>query len=266
MFSSKIDYLSRGKDSLVSNFKYYKSPTEKIDIVNKCIKNKDFNKEVRRLKNIDHPHLERIFVIWTYGNATYLFCEKLYKTFSRISAIKDTTHELSLIIQLKEGLKYLHSRFRVAHCDIKENNIMIDETEQRVKIIDFNNCMPERVFGTFELGIVLSKKHKDLFIEPKKWSYNVDYWALGCTIFKIKHKTDIIDEFLKINNLTYNQVEDLKKICKTHFNLYNFYLNKISQFKLTEQLIYCCLRYESIVSFEKCLKNFVEFHNIDYSL
>lgn len=104
-------------------------------------------------------------------------------------------HKLSLqqrkmiMIQLLEGLEYLHS-FNILHGDIKPTNILvyIDESskkkELRFKYADFNLSM---------LHCSDSKLNKKLYtvtfrapeIENKKVSLKSDVWALGCTFFEI---------------------------------------------------------------------------------
>lgn len=266
MFSNP-KYLNRGKDSTVQELKYSneKTPT-KVSIVCKAMASKNFNKEVLALLDCRHPHLENIFYIWLRPGQTLLFCEKLDKTLNNIE-IKNPLQELNIVEQVLCGLKYLHTKYELAHCDLKENNIMIDHQEKHVKIIDFNNCMPAKSFGTFELGIVLAKKHKDLLKNPSDWDWRVDFWALGCTIFQVKYKRDIIDDFLNMHKIDYNTLDqNYQKLKTKYLLLYNFYLKKLKEFEVTEQIIYACLMSYNAVNLENYLSRYRNFHNLDPQL
>ena len=229
------------------------------------MKKENFNAEVKKLVGCAHPNLEHIFHIWHASNLSQvvLFCEKLNKTLNMVE-ITTPEQELSIVEQVLSGLEYLHCDLRLAHCDIKENNIMVD-FYNRIKIIDFNNCMPEESFGTFELGIVLAKKHKDLLINPKNWDWKVDFWALGCTLFQVKNKIDIIDEFLKSTRIDYSTLDTNRhdaKLQRIRVCLYNFYLQKIKEFKINNQLVYSCLKSSSCAKLRSYLKQYRDFHQL----
>lgn len=141
---------------------------------------------------------------------------------------------------------------------------MVDKAG-RVKIIDFNNCMPKESFRKVELGIVLAKKHMDLLIDPKDWDWKVDFWALGCTIYHIKHKKDIIDDFLTHDKITYAELDtctDNAKLRSARIRLHNFYLRKLKIFKQTEQIVYACLRSTVCAKLAKYLDRYRSFHDI----
>ena len=258
-------YLSRGKDSTVQQLSF-KKDGKKISIVCKSMRAENFNSEVNKLVGHNHPQLEKILHIWHYnlGNVVVLFCEQIEKTLNKVK-IESFEHELSIAQQVLSGLEYLHLNLELAHCDLKENNIMADAEGKRVKIIDFNNCMPKKAFGRFELGVVLAKKHMDLLVNPKNWDWKVDFWALGCTIFQVKHKADILDEFLKQSNVDYATLDNSKyndQHQKTRICLYNFYLRKIKQFKQTEQIVYACLKSSSCSMLAQYFERIRDFHQL----
>lgn len=159
MFATHTKYISKGRDSVVREVIFKTKQGKNIPLVCKSMRAEDFNKEVSRLVGHDNPNLEKIIHIWLTRPNTLLFCERLDKTLSK-AIIRDITHELDLAMQILNGLKFLHEKMRLAHCDLKENNIMIDNTDTLVKIIDFNNCVFEPQFGKFELGLHLQKNIK----------------------------------------------------------------------------------------------------------
>ena len=104
--------------------------------------------------------MEKIYYILFSKTNVVIFCEKLDKTFNK-AKIKSSAQELQFVIQIFNGIEYLHETMGLAHCDIKENNIMINNEETHVKLIDFNNCVHKTQFKSFELGVTLAKKHKE---------------------------------------------------------------------------------------------------------
>ena len=89
----------------------------------------------------------------------------------------------SFILDLAEGIKYLHSN-NIIHRDLKPDNIFIDKSN-RLKIGDFgisiklnNTRYADTKTGTF---IYMAPE----IIKGEKYNNKVDIWALGCIIYEL---------------------------------------------------------------------------------
>jgi len=85
--------------------------------------------------------------------------------------------------QILEGISYLHNDLGVAHCDIKSENILVND-QNEIKIIDFatvQNCdaRTKAVLGTPSHWS--PEQCMGYFWTPKK----VDVWCLGLLLFEI---------------------------------------------------------------------------------
>ena len=105
-----------------------------------------------------------------------------------------------ILVDILGLLKILHGE-NITHCDLKPNNILIDDRSQMVSIIDFSHSIigndmryvaPHSCYHAPEL---LRKK----IIDPRK----IDVWSLGCIIYelltdKILFDIDTEKEFLRM--------------------------------------------------------------------
>ena len=120
------------------------------------------------------------------------------------------------------------------HRDIKQQNIIIDKTTKRLKIIDWGLAeffLPETQYNVK----VASRYYKapELLLDYKYYDYSIDIWSLGCIMAGIIFKQepfflgkDNFDQLLKIVKIlgTDDMFEYIKK--------YNIVLNSHAQEQL----------------------------------
>ncbi len=203
---------------------------KEIPIVVKNCAKKALNPLYKRFINLRHPNLERIYAVLEpkLDRECNFIAERLERTLLKYDRRHDKSLQL-VALDIVNGLEYMHGTLRVAHCDLKENNVMFDKSGT-VKIIDFNNCMPEERFGTFALGVVLFKKPPYLFMDPRDWSYNVDMWALGAIVFALQYDQEILDRFLTANSLASLSTSTLEKVYpRDIFNFYTLWTENMSK-------------------------------------
>ena len=106
--------------------------------------NQILNREVRVLKQLNHPNIIKLLECFGDVNYTYLIFEyipyDLITYYKKINIeqkrnLNDT--EITFIFyQICQALAYMHSK-NLIHRDIKPENILIDPKNLHVKIIDF---------------------------------------------------------------------------------------------------------------------------------
>lgn len=111
--------------------------------------------------------------------------KQLYKRKSNL----DIKHYsiLHIAFQLINGLHYLH-KYGIIHRDIKASNILITKKNQNVKIIDFglSRVMSLHEYSNDPYGSLCFKAPE--LILQKPYSFQVDIWALGITLYYLLYK------------------------------------------------------------------------------
>jgi serine/threonine protein kinase len=100
-------------------------------------------REIKYLRTMDHPNVLRYIGLTSKGDAWLFMVTELMlggnlhhligkssrvgiRLFSKKRATPNWCHISSLILQLAEGLSFLH-RFSMVHCDIKPTNLLLSE-------------------------------------------------------------------------------------------------------------------------------------------
>lgn len=149
------------------------------------------SKEINILKELDHPHIIKVFEFYTNKHNFYIITELCTggELFDKIIEVKhfSEVEASNIILQILRAVNYLHSN-GVIHRDLKPENIMIESNEERnkeffnIKLIDFGtsdilkrNKMLKKQIGT------------SFYIAPDvlKNSYNekCDLWSCGVILF-----------------------------------------------------------------------------------
>ncbi|KAL5543966.1 hypothetical protein UlMin_007750 [Ulmus minor] len=113
----------------------------------------------------------------------------------------------SLMLQLLEGVKYLHDNW-VLHRDLKTSNLLINK-DGVLKICDFGMS---RQYGSplkpyTSLVVTLWYRAPELLLGSKKYSTAIDLWSVGCImaelvakepLFRGKTELDQLDKIFRI--------------------------------------------------------------------
>jgi len=104
-----------------------------------------------------------------------------------------------------DGIAYCHSH-RILHRDLKPQNLLIDRTNERLKLADFGLA---RAFGipvrqyTHEV-ITLWYRAPEILLGSKHYSTPVDLWSIGCIFAEMVNQKPLfpgeseIDQLFKI--------------------------------------------------------------------
>lgn len=87
--------------------------------------------------------------------------------------------------QMLEGLKYMHHN-DIIHRDIKSNNIVYDENEDRFKIIDFGSSVTyasTKKYLELSMANTITYRPPEIFLESTHYNYKIDIWSIGCVFY-----------------------------------------------------------------------------------
>ena len=180
--------------------------------------------EVCILRSIKHKNIIKLYDIFEVENnkeeKMKVFIEEYCSQGCMFDYIinerfKDENEKKKMIIDFIEAISYLHEK-RIAHCDIKVDNILIDNNNN-IKICDFG------------LSKNFNKKHNEIhcgslaYASPEiRTKGNVDFfksdiWSVGITLYAIetkqlpyKNKHDVLNCTLNIEM----ENEELKRVIK----------------------------------------------------
>ena len=147
-------------------------------------------REIALLKELQHPNIVRMFdVEHTEKKMTLVFeylDQDLKKHLDQVQGGLDSAKTASFLCQLCRGIEACHSA-KVLHRDLKPQNLLINR-EGELKLADFGLArafgIPVRSF-THEV-VTLWYRAPDVLMGNKRYSTQVDIWALGC-IFAEMH-------------------------------------------------------------------------------
>jgi cyclin-dependent kinase len=147
-------------------------------------------REIALLKELQHPNIVRLFdVEHTEKKLTLVFeylDQDLKKHLDQVQGGLESAKTASFLFQLCRGIEACHSA-RILHRDLKPQNLLINR-EGELKLADFGLArafgIPVRAF-THEV-VTLWYRAPDVLMGNKRYSTQVDMWALGC-IFAEMH-------------------------------------------------------------------------------
>jgi serine/threonine protein kinase len=230
-------FISKGVDSSVYNISSIDGKDANnyfvikiIDLYKHGNPSENKNPVLDKMRLASHKCIEKTLAYFVCNGDLYSFIivEKLDIQLSDMSG-KFNRKQINLIAQqLISALEYLHTKMNIAHCDIKENNVMYSKSSRVFKLIDFNNACTQDEFGKFELNVTLLKQSLRLFKNGYDWDYHVDVWALGATLYSVLYNKDLLREYSG-----YNEYKNIKDELRRQFifnaKIVNFWENRIQQ-------------------------------------
>lgn len=143
--------------------------------------------EIEVLKELDHPHILRIYEYYITARHVYIVSEYLEggEMFDRISKMEKVNEmEIARIFeQVLSAVAYLHSH-NIIHRDLKPENIMFEskEPDSNIKLIDFGSS--KRLTANEKLR---SKLGTCYYIAPevllKQYDHKCDIWSCGVILY-----------------------------------------------------------------------------------
>lgn len=137
-------------------------------------------REIAILKSLRHPNILRLLDVHLgIAECTIVF---EYVEHSLYEYMRTVPHSLSLVMQLVDGVLYIHSR-SIIHRDLKPDNILVTENGV-LKIADFNLARTTTFLQTSLSPEVVTLWYRapELLKGDTRYSYLVDIWSLGCII------------------------------------------------------------------------------------
>lgn len=175
-----------------------KSKANEQEFAMKIIKKKNliedqkeqFLKEIEVLKQLDNPHIVKLYEFYEDENYYYIVQELIHgrELFDEIIERDSFTEQevANIIKQILVGLNYAH-KHNLVHRDIKPENILLEKDSKNsedwlVKIIDWG------VSAHFEMNQPMSQKVGTIeYAAPevfrKKYNEKCDIWSLGVILY-----------------------------------------------------------------------------------
>lgn len=156
---------------------------------------KSFSNELKICKiiqeNIRCPYIVNILDTYSDFNYTYLVMEYaphgdletfIDRSFKKKKGITEKIID-RVILQVNEAIDCLHCN-NIIHRDIKSSNILIFDSKT-IKISDFgvSKLLENNIFARSSIGTPYYMS--PAIVRGEKYSFNVDYWALGILIYKM---------------------------------------------------------------------------------
>ncbi|KAH0922716.1 hypothetical protein HID58_022734 [Brassica napus] len=168
-------------------------------------------REINILLSCNHPSIVNVKeVVVGNGDSVFMVMEHLEHdlrgVMDRMKQPFSTSEVKCLMIQLLEGLKYLHSNW-IIHRDLKPSNLLLNNSGE-LKICDFGMA---RQYGSpikpyTQLVVTQWYRSPELLLGTKEYSTAVDMWSIGC----------IMGELLSLKPLfrgkSQNDIDQLQQI------------------------------------------------------
>lgn len=148
----------------------------------------NFLEEAKSLSNLQHPHIVRFYELVDTGDSAFFLMDyvdgvTLRKVIKRSNGPLPLKQILSIVEPVCKALYYAHQQ-NVVHCDVKPENIMIDQ-KGNVFLTDFGIAFTRDIENNF-----LSTAGTPAYMPPEQIQSSVvspqtDIYALGVVLYEL---------------------------------------------------------------------------------
>ncbi|XP_055839474.1 uncharacterized protein LOC129907342 [Episyrphus balteatus] len=150
---------------------------------------KNMRREAKILSKVSHPNIVYLFETITTAKRYYIITELVnggdlctFITSQRTGKL-DEKQTRPLARQIISAVAHLHER-GIVHRDLKMENILLDNTKETVKLVDFG-------LSNYRRGVELLHTHcgspeyaaPELYISGRQYGPEVDIWSLGVIFY-----------------------------------------------------------------------------------
>jgi len=177
---------------------------KRVDITNLKEKMTKLWNEIYIMKEMDHPNVIKLYDVHLDIKNEYLYLIMEYCDGSDLSDyIDDYSIDLTqvhlYITQLRDGLKYLHSK-KIVHRDLKPHNLLLKNGE--IKIADFGLSASNNNGGLMQTMCGSPLYMSPEIIEHQKYTAKSDLWSIGIILYQLIYHTHPFQDCRNFAELT----------------------------------------------------------------
>jgi serine/threonine protein kinase len=208
--------------------KYFKYTLKELDFL-------------RKIKDYNNPYIiEFIGDQIIKGDVRLFFFEKL--SMNLYTFYKRRKHTITDIItisyQMLKGIEFIHS-LNVIHGDLKPENVLIDETTMKTKLIDFGSIIDKKKL-TYKNFYVSTRYYRaPEIIYNLMFNEKIDIWSIGCIIAELVRNKPLFtakneDRLFEFINDLLGTPKDILYTCAPNYYkrfVYEYSKNRIPIYK-----------------------------------
>lgn len=144
--------------------------------------------EIRIHSNINHPFIVEVYEVIETEKFAYIVME-LAKNGSLTNYLSANGHVIEreacrIFAQIVVAIRYLHTKCRIAHRDIKLDNILVD-SHNNIRLSDFGLSRAfssDKLFETLCGSLCYAAPE---IMSGRKYDFSADIWALGVCLYAL---------------------------------------------------------------------------------
>lgn len=172
-----MKYLTKGSYGKI----FLISKNNNFYIIKRVKKNKENLNEIKMYKYLNHKNIVKIYDYYIKNNNYNIVLE--YMNMGDMNNIICNDNIYNILLQITNGIKFIHEN-NIIHRDIKPSNILIN-SDGNIKITDFGISKKLSKYYNRTFTYIGTKQYMapEMYKEYG-YTYSIDYWSLGCTIYK----------------------------------------------------------------------------------